>query len=213
MKEKKIFIFDLDGTLADAYKAIEKSLNYARLKFGLEKVSFRQVKINVGRGDEKFINTFFTKDIAKEALKIYRSNHKRSLALYSSLRPQALVLLKALKKRNKIIALASNRPSPFTRIILESNGILKYFDYVLCADEVKRLKPNPKILKVILGRFKLKPSFAVYIGDMAIDLETAKRAGIDAVFVAGGSSSYKEALRYRRVKAIRNLKSILNLYK
>jgi len=35
---KKIFIFDLDGTLVDAYRAIEDSLNYTRKKLGYPKV-------------------------------------------------------------------------------------------------------------------------------------------------------------------------------
>lgn len=211
MYEKKLFIFDLDGTLADAYQAIEKSLNFTRAKFANKPVSYQVIKKNVGNGDKNFIKTFFSKPQADEALRVYRQHHKKSLKKYSRLKPYARMLLYRLRRRKKNLAIASNRPSYYTNIILRSLDIKKYFDCVLCADQIKSLKPNPKILNKILKKFKLKKEAAVYIGDMDVDLETARRARMDVIFVVGGSSTIRDTRKYKEKKIAYNLKDIVKL--
>ncbi|MDD4182351.1 MAG: HAD family hydrolase [Candidatus Omnitrophica bacterium] len=212
MIKKKLFIFDLDGTLADAYRAIERSLNFTRSRIGLSKVSYKEAKQKVGRGDRIFMETFFPPDAIKKALRIYRRHHKQSLKIHSRLRPYAKQMLVQLKRRKKLTAIASNRPKFFTNLILRTLGIRKYFDMVLCADEIKSNKPNPKILNVLIKKFEVKKHEAVFVGDMDIDLETAKRAGVDVVFMKGGSSHLSAAGKYKNAKIISSLKQILKLY-
>jgi HAD superfamily hydrolase (TIGR01549 family) len=212
MIEKKLFIFDLDGTLADAYKAIENSLNFTLENLGLKKVSYEEAKRKIGRGDKAFMETFFPASAITKALLIYRAHHKKALRLHSKLRPYAKELLQALKRKRKLTAIASNRPSVYTNLILKSLGIKKYFDIVMCADEIKSNKPNPKILNVILKKLKIKKSDAVFVGDMDIDLETAKRAKVDVVFIKGGSSYLRAVRKYKNKKVINSLKEILKLY-
>ncbi len=212
MIKKKLFIFDLDGTLADAYRAIEKSLNFTRNKIGLSKVSYREAKRKVGRGDRIFMETFFPPETIKEALRIYRRHHKQSLKIHSRLRPYAKQMLTQLKRKDKLTAIASNRPKLFTNLILRTLGIRKYFDMVLCADEIKSNKPNPKILNLLIKKIGVAKREAVFVGDMDIDLETAKRASIDVVFVKGGSSHLSAAGKYKNAKIISSLKEILKLY-
>lgn len=212
MIKKKLFIFDLDGTLADAYRAIERSLNFTRSRIGLSKVSYKEAKQKVGRGDRIFMETFFPPDTIKKALRIYRRHHKQSLKIHSRLRPYAKQMLVQLKRRKKLTAIASNRPKFFTNLILRTLGIRKYFDMVLCADEIKSNKPNPKILNVLIKKFEVKKHEAVFVGDMDIDLETAKRAGVDVVFMKGGSSHLSATGKYKNAKIISSLKQILKLY-
>lgn len=212
MVTKKLYIFDLDGTLANAYRAIEKSLNFTLKKLGCPPVSYQEAKRKVGRGDKLFMETFFEKNNIERALAIYRSHHQRALVTHSRLKPYAKNLLVVLKRKNKILAVSSNRPSYFTNLILKAVGIRKYFDLVLCADEIKSNKPNPKILNIIVRRFAVKKQEAVFIGDMDIDLETARRAHMDMVFVKGGSSTLAAVKKYKDKKVISSLKEVLGLY-
>ncbi|MCF7908511.1 MAG: HAD family hydrolase [Candidatus Omnitrophica bacterium] len=212
MIKKSLFIFDVDGTLVDSYCAIARSLNLTRGEFGLSSVSITKIKRSVGGGDEIFINKFFSKNKAQKALRIFRKHHKTDLVKFAQLMPDTKRVLSQLRKNKKQLAVASNRPYRFTRILLDQLKIAKYFDGVWCADQVKALKPNPKILNTVLEKFSRKAKEAVYIGDMDIDLETAKRAKIDAVFVRGGSSTLSQVKGYRKKKVISGLKKILELY-
>jgi len=212
ISEKALFIFDVDGTLVNAYPAIEASLNFTRLQLGYSRVSLMKVKRSVGRGDENFIKAFFSDKDIPQALRIYRRHHKKVLLDLCSLRPGAREILEALKRKGKIICVASNRPLRFTDILLKKLKIKKYFDAVYCADKIKSLKPAPKILLVILKHFKKTRRQAVYIGDMDIDLETARRARVEAVFIKGGSSTLSQVSGYRNKKVISKLEEILKLY-
>ena len=206
LEEKKLFIFDLDGTLTDAYRAIEKSLNFTRFKLDYEPVSFDTVKKNIGNGDKNFVAAFFPKHNVDTALAIYRAHHKKSLKKYAKMKPYARMLLYNLKRKKKLVALATNRPSYYTNIVLTFLRVKKYFDYILCADQIKSLKPNPKILYMILKKLKIKKQETVYSGDMNVDMETAHKAGIDAVFIAGGSSTVKEVSKYKNKKTVYSLR-------
>lgn len=209
----KLFIFDLDGTLVNSYRAIERSLNSTRKKLGYPEVSLNTVKKNIGRGDRLFIRTFFSIDDEEKALKIYRRYHKRDLLTFASLFPYARYLLYFLKRKKKLIAVASNRPKYFTNLLLKKLNIEKYFDEVVCADEINSLKPDPKIINTILRRRGVKKKEAIFVGDMDIDLETAQRANILGIYVKGGSSPLKEVRKYRNKIIVSNLKELTQLIK
>jgi len=211
MVSKQLYIFDLDGTLVDAYTAIWKSLNFTLKKLGYPAVSFQNAKRNVGKGDKPFMAAFFKTQDVDKALKVYRKHHERSLRVYSKLRPYAKQLLSFLRKNNKKVAIASNRPTYFTNIIIRKLGLKRYVDYILCGDEIKRPKPDPKILNAIIKRFGVRKKAAVFTGDMNIDLETAKRAGVDAIFVKGGSSTLKDARKYKNIRITSSLREVAGI--
>lgn len=212
MTDKKIFIFDLDGTLVDAYRAIEKSLNFARKHLGYSLVRYDEVKQKVGKGDVLFIKTFFRSKDVETALAMYRKHHEKSILRYSKPKSYARWLLATLKKKKKLLAIASNRPARFTHAILNRLDMRKYFDYVVCADEINKLKPAPDILRIVLKKFAMKKDQALYIGDMDIDMETAQRAKMDALFVKGGSTHLDGVKKYKNKKIISNLKEVLHFY-
>jgi HAD superfamily hydrolase (TIGR01549 family) len=208
MGVKKLFIFDLDGTLADAYGAIERSINFTLERLGLPSVAYQEVKRKVGRGDRLFMKSFFHVKDMEKAQKIYRPYHAKALLRHTRLRPYAKKLLYTLKRKKKLLAIASNRPHYYTNIILKKLGIRKYFDIVLCADQISSLKPNPKILYTIIKKLGVSKEEAVYIGDMDIDMETANRAKVDAIFITGGSSALNSVKKYKNKKVIHLLAEI-----
>lgn len=209
---KKLFVFDLDGTLVNTYKAIEKSINYTLGKWGYPSINYRQVKKNIGMGDKNFISKFFPAAQVEEALAVYRSHHKYSILTDSKLMPHVRGLLYFLKKMGKFTAIASNRPQEFTDRIVSKLKLGDYFDCVLCADTAGSLKPDPKIINILMERFGVKSRETVYVGDMVIDMETARRAGVSAIFIKGGSSSLEEVREYKNKVVISSLKEVSDLY-
>jgi phosphoglycolate phosphatase len=190
----KLVIFDLDGTLVNAYPAVSRSVNHTLGRFGLAPRSHAEIKRSVGGGDRKLMAHFVGEKRADQAIVIYRPHHTRALREKGAVRllPGALGALRFLKGRGYKLAIASNRPTKFTRIILKVLGVLKFFDVVLCADRAGKPKPYPDILWAIAQRLKIDRSEVLYVGDMTIDVNCARRAGVRMVAVATGSSSKKE---------------------
>lgn len=204
-------IFDLDGTLVDAYKAIEKSLNFTLKLLGYPPASASAVRSAVGFGDVNFIKRFVKEKDVEAALRIYRRHHKNSLIKYSCLKKDARKALAGLKRKGFKLAVASNRPLKFSNILLRHLGLKRYFDMVLCPKDKSEFKPKPKLLLRIMREFSLKKSEVLYVGDMSIDVYAAKNAGIRAVAMTGGSSSKSELKKAGPFKIISGLNQLLKI--
>jgi phosphoglycolate phosphatase len=211
MKESKLIIFDLDGTLVDAYLAIIRSFNYAMQKMGYPKQAALAICRAVGWGDENLLRPFVRKVDLKSTLRIYRQHHKTSLVKYSYLFPGVKKVLIYLKNKGYKLAVASNRPTKFSWILIRHLGLRKYFDYVLCADKLRHIKPHPEILNKIMKKLSLKPYQTIYVGDMVIDAQAGRRAGIKTIIVPTGSSTIVEIKRQKPYRIIRGITDLLKL--
>ncbi|MCM8780704.1 MAG: HAD family hydrolase [Candidatus Omnitrophica bacterium] len=209
MKDIKLIIFDLDGTLVDAYPAIIKSFNYAMRKMGYPVQDDLTVRRAVGWGDENLLRPFVKPSELYKAVLIYRKHHKGSLLSNSRLLPQVNRTLSLLKKSGYKLAVASNRPTRFSWILIRHLKLDKYLDYVLCADRLRHIKPNPEILLKIMRKFKLKPAQVIYVGDMSIDIQAARRAGIKAVAVKTGSHTEQELRKENPLCIIKEISQLV----
>jgi phosphoglycolate phosphatase len=207
----KLAIFDLDGTLVDAFPAIADSINHMMKKMGYPPVSARKVKRSVGWGVSTLVSEFVPADKAAKALAIFRKHHDVRLRSNIKLLDGVKTLLPFLKEQGCVLAIASNRPEQFCRIILKALEIDHYFTYVICGDNVKRAKPYPDMLKAILRASGVAAREAVYTGDMSVDIECGKAAGVFTVAVPTGSctreeiSAAKPGMFVERISQVRKL--------
>jgi len=211
MKNIKLVIFDLDGTLVDAYAAIYRSFNYALKKTGLKPKPSLTIRRAVGWGDRQLLSPFVPEASLDKALALYRAHHQKALIRYSCLFPCVKSMLRRLKAKGYKLAVASNRPTKFSLMLIKHLKIKKYFDYVLCADTLKQGKPHPEILHRILKKFSLLPGQALYVGDMTLDAQAGRRAGVRAVIVTTGSSSVKEIKKEKPYMIIRRVCGLSNI--
>lgn len=192
MKRTKLIIFDLDGTLVDAYPAIISSFNYTMQRLGYPRQTGGVIRRAVGHGDENLLRPFLEAGDLPSALSIYRRHHRSALRAESRLFPNVIRVLAYLKNKGYRLAVASNRPTRFSWILIRHLKLKKYFSYVLCANKPKYLKPRPYILNKIRQRFRLRKDEVFYVGDMALDARAGRRAGVKTVMVTTGSSSRRE---------------------
>ncbi len=212
MKDIKLIVFDLDGTLVNAYEAIVKSFNYTMRKLHYPLMDAYIIRRAVGWGDKFLLKKFVKENDLIKALSIYRNHHKQALVKWSVLLPQAQQALIYLKRKGYKLAVASNRPARFSRILIRHLGIKKYFDYVLCADKLRNIKPHPQILREIMKKLHAGPKETVFVGDMAIDAITARRAKVRAIIVTTGSSSISEVKKEEPYRVIKKLSSLLKVF-
>ena len=211
MEDIKLIIFDLDGTLIDAYPAIISSFNYTMQYLNYPKKQAGVIRRAVGWGDENLLKPFLNLKDLKKALLIYRRHHKTALIKGARLFPRVDKILRYLKNKGYILAVASNRPTKFSWILIHHLGLEKYFDYVLCADRLNHIKPYPEILNRIMQRFSLKPRQALYVGDMNIDAQTGRRANIKTIIVTTGSSTRRQIQKEKPLRIIKRLVDLLKI--
>jgi phosphoglycolate phosphatase len=91
------------------------------------------------------------------------------------------------------MGIATNKPSYFARDILKALDIDHLFAEVLGPNDVARPKPDPEMLEIMMARLGLGTEEVVYVGDMLLDIEVARNAGV-AVYAVPTGSATRETL-------------------
>lgn len=180
-------VFDFDGTLADSYAAIACSVNHVRAQRGLPGLSLDEVKRHVGRGADYLLEHTVPGGRLAGDLACYRAHHPTVMLEMTHFLPGALVLLAGLHRRGKKIGLCSNKPRLFSEELLKHLKVSAYFDVVLGPEDVAAPKPAPDMLLRAIERLGLPASQVLYVGDMVVDIQTARSAGVRVWAVPTGS--------------------------
>ena len=187
-------LFDFDGTLADSFTAIMQSANHVLRSFGRPEVTLDTVRQYVGFGLPNFIQEIVPGVDQQEAITRYRAHHATVTHSGTKLMPGVAETIPELARRGIAMAVCSNKMVHFTRDLVRHLGLAPYFAAILGPDDVdNRPKPDPAMLLEGLRRLKIPASDAVYVGDMAIDVHSAKAAGIPAWIVPGGATGRESA--------------------
>lgn len=181
------FLFDLDGTLVDSYAAITASVNHVRSAHGLPPLSQTEVRQHVGRGSHHLLERTVPGGDPEESQRRFHRHHPSVLHAGTRLLPGAEEALRAVQGAGMRIGICTNKPLAFTRGILEHFGLARLIDAVVGPEDVERLKPAPDMLQVCLNRLNVDPTQAVYVGDMSVDVESARAAGITVWTISTGS--------------------------
>ena len=90
------------------------------------------------------------------------------------------------------MSIASSRSSPSLLLFLRNMAIADYFGVVLGSDNVTRHKPQPEPVLRSLAEYGVKPSEALVVGDMPVDVLMAHNAGVRCVAVSYGNATAEE---------------------
>ncbi|MFA5645401.1 MAG: HAD-IA family hydrolase [Candidatus Ratteibacteria bacterium] len=208
----RLVLFDLDGTLVDAYQAIHESSNHILRTFDKEEIDYDTARRSVGKGIKAYMQTLIGSDEWEKAAEIYTTHHLKALSSVV-LQPGAMELLLFLKQKGLFLAVASNRPSKSGLRILELLTIHSFFQKTLFGDQITHPKPNPEIILELIRFFQCKKEETLFIGDMPIDGETGNNAGVRTFLLPTGSSSLEEITLSRPEKIFTSLVECLGFIK
>jgi phosphoglycolate phosphatase len=187
-----LLVFDLDGTLIDGYAAIGEALSYAMERLGLAPPPAPQVRVMVGYGLERLLEQAVGPKLAPQGVLLFRERYPEVAVAGSRLLPGVAETLAVLRESGYRMALASNKPARFSRLILEAKGIARNFFSIEGPDEATPAKPDPTMLRRILKKAGEPASEGIVIGDMEVDAEFARAAGSRVVLIPNGSRSRDE---------------------
>jgi phosphoglycolate phosphatase len=204
-------IFDFDGTLIDSYEAIAESLNHVRSTFSLSAFGMEEVKGMVGHGLEHLIEKAIGPERVEEGVKLFRQSYAALCERKTSILPQVKQTLDELDRRGYQMAIASNKPSYFARDILRALEMEHLFAEVLGPNDVARPKPDPEMLEIIMMRIGLSPDEVAYVGDMLLDIEVGRRAGVAVYAVPTGSATRETLLGGRPDRLLHRFSDLLTV--
>jgi len=194
----KCIVFDASGTIWDdlyvvwransaAYEALGfdgfKTLEEFRRKFKLPVPEFHKAN-----------------GIPPELIKQVDGKFREFYPQYAShvrIFPDVDDVLYQLKRKNVLLGIASNIPTVFLREHLRNFKIEGYFGAVTGQEDCDEQKPSPKPILVTLEKLEVKPSEAVYVGDMEEDIIAGKRANTYTAAISR-KESYHPPWRLRR---------------
>lgn len=202
-------LFDFDGTLADSYAAIAASVNHVRAQRRMAELSIDEVKRYVGRGADYLLTHTVPGGNLADDLDCYRAHHPGVMLTMTHFLPGAAALLTALHQAGKKIGLCSNKPRLFSQKLLEHLEVAACFDVVLGPEDVAHPKPAPDMIQRAIERLALPAEQVLYVGDMVVDIQTARAAGVTIWCVATGSEERGALVNAKPDRLLADLREML----
>lgn len=209
--EKKLIIFDLDGTLIDSSNQIISAVVRARSKFHLKLAEKEFLNSQIGLpARELFSDLKLTEPEVVNVVETFRKYLRASELSTSDVFPKVPDLLLSLKNLGLELSVATNKPTDLAKIALRQTGLLNFFKVVLGSDNLMP-KPDPAIIQGCIMHFQIKSSEAVMIGDRCEDMIAAKLSGASGVGVLQGCHNSNQLLEAGAVQVFSDISEILEL--
>lgn len=200
-------LFDWDNTLVDNWASIHDALNVTLAAMGHEPWTKDEVKARVrASARDSFPKMFGAR--WEEAAEIFYSRfataHLETLQTLSG----ADALIRSLAAGPLYIGVVSNKHGDLLRKEAAALGWTSLFGRIVGADDAQADKPAPDPIFLALRDSDIPAGRHVwYVGDAAIDLECAVKAGCVAVLIGEGHGEAGEAradLRFRNCEDLAN---------
>jgi phosphoglycolate phosphatase len=185
-----LLIFDLDGTLIDSKLDLALAVNATRAHFGLPPLDLETVGNYIGNGAPVLIRRAMGLEAsdaetekALEFFLVYYGDHKLdNTRAYPGI-PEAL---EELHQAGVRMAVLTNKPVRISGRICEGLGLSKYFTHVYGGNSFERKKPDPLGVETLLAETGVPKERAMMVGDSAVDVQTARNAGVKVCGVTYG---------------------------
>ena len=191
--QKRLILYDLDGTLVDTRADIAAAVNETLRQLGHPPLPQDEIIRHVGLGVRHLLRHCVAIDdpvVIERAAAIYHAYYAEHLADRSRLCPSVAETLEAFAARRQ--AVLTNKPQAHSQRLLELLGVAPRFVAVIGGEAGHPSKPDPAGLNALLRQEGLEPAAALLIGDSLVDIETGRRAGVFTAVVANGFTPVDE---------------------
>ena len=188
-------LFDLDGTLIDTAPDIAAALNLALQRQRLRPATLEQVRGWIGDGTRaslaKALRAGGVADDEVDARAValwpaFEFDYAQCCGEHGRVYPGARRMLERLTGAGIQVGLVTNKEAAFAHRLLVRHDLNACFDLMVCGDTLPVRKPDPAMLLHALQALQCEPDAALYIGDSAIDVRTARAAGLGVWTVTHG---------------------------
>jgi phosphoglycolate phosphatase len=187
----KNILFDFDGTLADTAQGIVETLRESFVRLGRPVPTEEEMVATIGRPLWKAFQALgnMTDDEAFQAVEVYAGLFMQYEIPNIRMFPGVLEMLEHLSQCGIRMAIVTSRDRHSLDLILQNNGIDKYFETEVTVDDHLTPKPAPDMVLALLERMDIEATETLVVGDTTFDIEMGNRAGCKTCAVTWGNHS------------------------
>ncbi len=190
----KAIFFDLDGTLVDSVPDLATAVDSMMRQLNMPERGQARVRDWVSDGAEELIKRALSNSMAGEvapellarARPLFYQAYRECLGEGSQLYPGVAEGLVQLRQRGVPLACVTNKQAELARPLLQSLGILEYFDQLVGGECVQNKKPAPDALLKAAERMGISVGDGLMVGDSINDIRAARNAGCPVVCLPYG---------------------------
>ncbi|HUH86048.1 MAG TPA: HAD family hydrolase [Stellaceae bacterium] len=192
----RALLFDWDNTLVDTWETIHDALVVTFTALGQEPWTLQQTKLRVARSLRDAFPALFGARW-EEALTLYldrfRAIHLERLKALEG----AAELLAELGQGDYFLGIVSNKTGAMLRQEAEHLGWTGHFRRIVGAGDAPQDKPDPAPMRLALEGSGIACSETWYVGDTALDMESAENAGCLPVLLGARPLAEESFARFR----------------
>ena len=188
------YLFDLDGTLIDTAPDIHAAANAALQGAGFAAIELGLTRQFVGLGGRVLLTRALLSqgveslgDDRSEAMyRDFLSHYDQHIAVHSRPYEGVVEALNRLRSFRIPLVVITNKLEGLSDKLLREIGMRDCFELLIGLDSLSEHKPHPLPVLYACEKLGVAPSEALFVGDSATDVATARAAGCDVVCVDYG---------------------------
>ncbi|MGX6979721.1 HAD family hydrolase [Vagococcus elongatus] len=195
MKNKKLVLFDLDGTVTNPEEGIIAAIKYSLKHMDLELLSDEQLKKFIGPPlKDSFQKHYHLSDEeSHEAVNFYREYYATKGIFENYLYPGMSDVLQILLEKGLLLGIATSKPEKYAKQIMTYFNLETYFAGVFGSKMDGTRSQKAEVISYALTHFPaIEKEEVVMIGDREYDILGAKKNGLKSIGVLYGFGSRDE---------------------
>lgn len=182
-------VFDLDGTLVDAFGDIAAAVNHGLAVLDLPTHSVKIIRSFVGNGVTRLAERALGPDhadLAPRLAELLVEYYRQHPADHARPYPGAVETLDALRRGGLRIAVLSNKRHELSALVLDRLGLTPRIDLLVGEGAEIGRKPDPRGFLQVAEEFGVSPEELLMVGDGEPDALVARNVGAPFVGVSWG---------------------------
>lgn len=207
----KNIIFDLDGTLIDSARLTGAIIDQMLAARGVKTHADRDLIRRMDAvGGEAMIAAVLGPHSVNPVAEIteFRVLHRKTVVPQDLPFPGVAATLAQLAAQGIGLAICSNKPQDLCEKILGEIGLAHYFAAIVGSTPSRPRKPSPDAALLALEGMGGLPENTLYCGDSAIDVATARAAGLAVTLVTWGYGTAEALLLEPDLSVLRTMSAL-----